>query len=324
LKDVFEVQDEIARSITQALRITLSPTEEKAIAQKPTEDAKAYDYYLRGRSHARRETRTDLEFALQMFEHAILLDAGFALAHAGMANACATVYEWHEKNERWIERGLASCQRALSLEANLPEALVAKARIFYVQKNYDQAIPLTLQALALRPDCPGAYSVLGRCYFASSRFEEAVGIVERAMEMNGDDYNTHVPLVTTLEKLGRTEEAKQVRQRWMRAMERQVELVPEDVRARILMASNHAFFKNEAEATRELQIAVALRPHDSNILYNAACVYGLFGRKDDALAMLRSALEAGYHNIDWIARDPDLTCLHNEPEFQRLIGKPSA
>jgi serine/threonine protein kinase/Tfp pilus assembly protein PilF len=321
LKDVFEVQDEIARSITQALRITLSPREEKAIAQKPTEDAKAYDYFLRGRSHARRETRTDLEFAMQMYEHAILIDPGFALAHAGMANVCATTYEWHEKNERWIERGLASCERALTLQANLPEALTAKARILYVQKKYDEAIPLARQAIELKQDCAGAYSVLGRCYFASNRWEEGAAIVDRAIEMNGDDYNTYPALVNCLEKLGRVDEAREVRLRFMRALERQVELVPEDVRARILMAANHAFFHDEAGATREMQIAVALRPNDSNILYNAACVYGLFGRKADSLAMLRKAREAGYHNLDWIARDPDLACLREEPEFHRLIGR---
>src|SRR5437667_294608 len=79
MKDVFEVQDDIARSITQALRISLSPQEEKTIARKPTENLQAYDYLLRGRSYTRRE---NLEFALQMFEHAIKLDPDFALAHA--------------------------------------------------------------------------------------------------------------------------------------------------------------------------------------------------------------------------------------------------
>jgi len=89
MKDVFEVQDEIARKIAEALRVTLSPQEEKALASKPTEDLQAYDLYLRGKSFARRLTRQDLEFALQMFEHAVSLDANFALAHAAISNACA-------------------------------------------------------------------------------------------------------------------------------------------------------------------------------------------------------------------------------------------
>jgi tetratricopeptide (TPR) repeat protein len=128
-----------------------------------------------------------------------------------------------------------------------------------------------------------------------------------------------------MERLGQSDSVLQLRQQHVRALERQIELVPEDVRARILLASNYAYFKREPEAVRELQIALALRPKDSNILYNAACVYGLLGNKNEALAVLRRALEAGYSSlIIWAARDPDLACLHDDPEFQRLLeeGKP--
>ncbi len=321
LKDVFEVQDEIARKIAEALRITLSPQEQRAIAQKPTEDPQAYDYFLRGRSYARRETRSDMEFAMQMFEHAIMLDPGFALALAGIANACASFYEWHEKSARWIEKGLAACERALQLEPQLPEALVARARILYVQKKYDQAIQNARLAIERKADCPGAYNVLARAYFASDHWQEAAAVVERAVEGNGDDYNMYIPLYNALERLGQTEAARSVRQRHMRVLEQQLELVPEDVRARILLAANHAVFRNEPAAVRELQIALALRPNDSNILYNAACVYALFERKPEALDMLRKTKAAGFTNWDWISRDPDLACLHDDPEFHRLLAE---
>ena len=85
MKDVLEVQEDIARSIAQALSISLSPLEEKTIARKPTENLQAYDYFLRGRNYTRRQNR---EFALQMFEHALRLDSNFALAHVGIANVC--------------------------------------------------------------------------------------------------------------------------------------------------------------------------------------------------------------------------------------------
>jgi serine/threonine protein kinase/tetratricopeptide (TPR) repeat protein len=319
LQDVFEVQDEIARNITQALRVTLTPQEERAIAHKPTENAQAYDYFLRARSHARRETRTDLEFALQLYQHAILVDSAFALAYAGTANACATVYEWHEQNERWVERGLAACDQALKLEPQLAEALVARARIRYAQKQYDEAIQLARQAIARKVDCPGAYNVLARSYFASDHWQEAAELVERAVQANGDDYNMYIPLHNTMERLGRSEEARELRQRLTGVLQQQLELVPEDVRARILLAGNYASLGDEGPAAAELQIAVALRPKDSNILYNAACTYGLLKKKQEAMEMVKRAVDAGYHNIDWIARDPDLSILRNEPEFQRLI-----
>src|SRR5271157_3711675 len=170
LEDVFAIQDEIARSIAQALRITLSPQQEKTIARKPTENLQAYDYYLRGRSYARRE---NLEFALQMFEQAIKLDPNFALAHAGVANVCGLIYELREQSQLWMERGIVSCDRAAALEPQLAEVAVGRARLSYAQKKYDDAIHHALVAIERRSDCEGAYNVLGRAYFASGRFSEA-------------------------------------------------------------------------------------------------------------------------------------------------------
>src|SRR5438105_4239123 len=113
LKDIFDVQDDIGRSIAQALRITLTPQEEGEIARKPTDNPQAYDYYLRGRSYARRCTRPDLEFALQMYEHAIALDPNFAPAHAGLGDVCGLFYDWHDRDPAWLEKGHAACERAL-------------------------------------------------------------------------------------------------------------------------------------------------------------------------------------------------------------------
>jgi hypothetical protein len=62
-------------------------------------------------------------------------------------------------------------------------------------------------------------------------------------------------------------------------------------------------------------------PKTPNILYNAACTYGILGQKLDALALLRRARDAGYSNLEWALRDPDLACLRDDPEFQRLVGK---
>jgi serine/threonine protein kinase/lipopolysaccharide biosynthesis regulator YciM len=319
LEDVFEVQDEIARNISQALRITLTPQEEKAIARKPTENAQAYDYFLRGRAYARRETNSDLEFALQMYEHAILLDPNFAQAHAGIAYACAAVYEWHEKNDRWVQRAQAAGERALELEPQLPDALVARARIFFAQKKYGPAIPLAQQAIERQPNCPGAYSVLLRCYFNSDRWQEVAELTEQAIEANGDDYNMYVALVMSLERLGRHDAAISIRERHNRVLEQHLEQVPEDVRARILLASNQAALHDEASCIRNLEIAVSLRPRDSNVLYNGACTYALLGRKPEALEMLRRAIAAGYQNIDWLTRDPDFTSLRDDPEFQQIL-----
>jgi tetratricopeptide (TPR) repeat protein len=316
MDDVFEVQDEIARSIAQAFRINLSPQEEQKIASKPTQNSVAYDYYLRGRSYARRES---LEFALQMYEQAIKLDANFALAHAGIAYICGIIHEVREHDRKWVERGDAACNRALQLDPNLAEALVARARISYSQRKHEEAIEFAKRAIALKPDCEGVYNVLGRAYFASGRFREAVELTDKAIEANGDDYNVFVPIVNALECLGRTEELERYREMEVRSLERQLELVPEDVRARSLLAADYANLARAEDAVRHLEMTVALRPNDSNILYNAACSYAVLGKRPEALDLLRRSLAAGYANVDWPRQDPDLKSLHADPEFQALF-----
>ncbi len=319
LEDVFAIQEEIARSIAQALRITLTPQEEKTIARKPTENPQAYDFYLRGRNYTRRE---NMDYALQMFEQAIQLDSIFALAHAGIANLCGLIYEIREQNPKWIERGLAACDRATALAPDLPEVLVARARICYAQKKYEEAALLAWRAIERKADCEGSWNILGRAYFASGRFEDAVALTERAIEANGDDYNIYMPYVLSLERLGRRREVEQVRGRMGKVLRQQLELVPEDVRARILLATNLAYSKQDAdECIRHLQTAVALRPADPNTLYNAACTYGVLGKKAEALETFKKAIEVGYSNLNWAAKDADLDCLHDDTEFQKLVGR---
>ncbi len=316
LADVFEVQDEIARSIAQAFRIRLTPQEERTIARKPTENSEAYDYFLRGRSYTRRQS---LDFALQMFEHAVKLDPSFASAHAGMANVCGMYYEYHGRSPEWIQRGEAACNRVLELDPELADGLVARARLCYAQEQYDKAIQYARQAIERKPDCEGAYNLLGRAYFASGRFQEAADLIERAIEANGDDYNVYIPCTNALERLGKTEIARRFREMEMLVLERQLEIVPEDVRARVLLAADYAQIGRSDDAIRQSEMAVALRPNDSSVLYNAACTYGRLGKKAEALVMLHRAKDAGYSKGGWIHQDPDLFCLHDDPEFNHLF-----
>jgi len=310
------VQEDIARSIAQALRITLSPQEEQKIAQKPTDNLQAYDYLLRGRNYARRE---NLEFAMQMFERAVQLDPHFALAHAGIAYVCGFQYELHGHDPRWIDKGLAACERAFALEPELPEALAARARLFYVKQEYDRAIEYARKAIERKPDCEGAYTILGKGLFASDRWQEAAALVDRALEANGEDYNVYVPYVNVLAALGDRAGERRLIERHIAVLERQLEMVPEDVRARNLLSVMYSRVGRREDAVRELERAVAMRPNDSNTLYNAACTYGILEMKPEALAMFRRSVEAGFGDLDLAARDSDLACLHDDPEFQKII-----
>jgi serine/threonine protein kinase/Flp pilus assembly protein TadD len=321
LEDVFAIQEEIARSIAQALRITLTPQEEKTIARKPTDNPQAYDFYLRARGYTRRE---NMDYALQMYEQAIRLDPNFALAHAGIAHLCGLIFEIREQdNPKWIERGLAACDRATALAPDLPEVLVSRARIAYAQTKHDEAVLLAQRAIERKPDTDGAWNILGRALFEAGRYQEATTLADRAFEYNGDDYNTFIAYRLCFERLGRQEETRKITQQMIKSLRQQLELVPEDVRARVLLACNLAMSRDEQdldETVRHLQTAVALRPGDPNTLYNAACTYGVMGKKEEALDMVKKANAAGFTNLNWIANDPDLACLHDLPEFQSLVS----
>jgi tetratricopeptide (TPR) repeat protein len=318
MKDVFEVQDEIARKIAEALRVTLTPQEQAALSTKPTENLQAYDLYLRGKSYARRLTRQDLEFALQMFENAVAMDPSFALAHAAIAKVCAEYHYNFQRDSTWIGRAMAASQRAVALQPELPEVQIANAWVLYAGNQYDAAVQAARQAIERRRDCDGAYYLLCRAMFAAGRYEEVVDIAETATEASGDDYNVYVPIMNALGALGKQEALHNMHLRRNVALENHLKPVPEDARARTLLASGYIAVGRMEDAVREANLAMALRPNEATVLYNVACIFCQMKRKDDGLDALKKAWNAGFRESDWARRDPDLTLLHGDPEFEQL------
>jgi non-specific serine/threonine protein kinase len=318
MEDVFELQDEIAHKIADALRITLSPQEQEAIAARPTENLQAYDFYLRGKSYARRRTRQDLEFALQMYERAVQADPEFALAHAGIANVCVLYYFDYDAEPEWIERAAAASERASIHGPGLPEVLTAEAWIRYREGKHGEAVDLVHRAVATKPDCEGAYYLLGRALFSSGQHRDLVDITEKVLSAAGDDYNVYVPILNSLGALGKADKLHKFRQRMTQALEDQVIKVPEDARARSLLAVLYAQLNRPDDSVREMEFAATLRPTDPTLAYNCACTYCQLGMKTEALESLRKAWQLGYRDAEWVRKDPDLEILYGDPEFEKL------
>src|SRR6202167_4019453 len=324
MKDVFEVEDEIARRIAEALRVTLSPEELEALAVKPTENLRAYDLYLRGKRYARRQTRQDLEFALQMFENAVAIDPSFALAYAASANACAMFFCNYSRDQVWVERARDTSGKAVALRWDLPEVQVSQAWVLYAAELHDEAVRMVKKAIERKRDCEGAHYLLCRALFAAGRYQEVLDIAETAVEASGEDYNVYVPILNCLGAMGKEEGLRNIRQRRMAALENHLKQVPEDARARVLLGSDYADLGRSDDALRELNLAVTLRANEASILYNAACLYCKLNRKSDALDALHKSWEAGFKDASWARRDPDLIPLHDEPEFHRLYPEKPA
>jgi non-specific serine/threonine protein kinase len=318
MADVFEVQDEIARKIAEALRVTLSPQEQQELAARPTENLQAYDLYLRGKSYARRLTRQDLEFALQMFDNAVTQDPVFALAHAANAIFCAQYYANFQRDAAWAQRAKTAAEKAIALQPELPDVQVAQAWIRYIDGDFADAIQRVRQAIGRKPNCEGAYYLLGRALFAAGRYQEVADIAEAAVEAAGDDYSVYVPIVNALGALGKEEARANFTQRRVLSLEAHILKVPEDARARVLLAASYAEMGRAEESIREMEFARALRPNDASVLYNCACTYGNLKLKREALDTLKKAWEAGFKDTEWARRDPELALLHGEPEFEKL------
>ena len=323
MQDVFAVQDEIASKIAAALRITLSPQEQEALAAKPTENLQAYDLYLRGRNYARRVSRQDLQFALQMYENAVALDENFALAHAGLANVCAQYYYHFERQQQWIDRAIAATHKASADGNDAPEIRLAEAWVDFAEGRYEHAVEKMRTALERDPDLDGGYYILGRALFEAGRYQEILDMMEDALAHAGDNYNTAMPIHNALGALGKKDALINYTHREVAIYEAQIKKVPEDARARVLLAGGYALQGRFEDAKREADMAMALRPDDTMILYNVACAYCSMNNVKDAMIALKKAWEAGNRNAAWTRQDPDLAILHGDPEFERLYPAPS-
>jgi serine/threonine protein kinase/tetratricopeptide (TPR) repeat protein len=320
LKDVFEVQDEIARSISQALRIKLTPQEEKAIARKQTDNPQAYDYYLRGRQFFHQFRRKGFDFARQMFARAIVIDPHYARAYAGVADCCSFLYMYWDSVDDNLNEAEAASRKALELDPELAEAHAAGGLAFALKKDFAQAQKEFEAAIRLDPKLYEAYYFYARTSFQSGDLTKAAALYEQASKLNPDDYQAVSLLVPVYHGLGRPAEATATEKRALQLIEKHIENHPDDPRALYLGAGILARIGEHAKSYDWARRALAIDPEETSILYNVACVYALLGKTEDALACLGKVMEHGTFFKNWAAKDSDLDSLRSDPRFHALLS----
>jgi len=320
LKDVFEVQDEIARSISQALRIKLSPQEEKAIARKQTDNPQAYDYYLRGRQFFHQFRRKGFDFARQMFARAIVIDPHYARAYAGVADCCSFLYMYWDSVEDNLNEAEAASRKALELDPELAEAHAAGGLAFALKKDFAQAQREFEAAIRLDPKLYEAYYFYARTSFQSGDLAKAAALYEQAARLNPDDYQAVSLLVPVYHGLGRPAEAAATEKRALLLVEKHTENHPDDPRALYLGAGILARIGEHAKSYDWARRALTIDPEETSILYNVACVYALLGKTEDALQCLGKVMEHGTFFKNWAAKDSDLDSLRFDPRFHALLS----
>ena len=144
--------------------------------------------------------------------------------------------------------------------------------MLFAEGSYEESVDKMRKALSQNPDLDGGYYLLGRALFAAGRIQEVVDMMEEAMVHSSENYNTTVPIHNALGALGKKEALNNSHIAKSPSYEEQIKKVPEDARARVLLAGKYAMQGRFEEAKREVDMAMILRPDDSMILYNAACL----------------------------------------------------
>ena len=143
LNDIFSVEGEVAKSIADSLRTTLSPQEKARVEAKPTDNPDAYVVYLRARDYQTRPDNLlqDFRSAINLYEQAIGLDPKFALAHARLSASTSNLYHFYEPIEPWKQKAHAEALESLRLQPNLGEGHLALGLYhYYMESDYDAAL----------------------------------------------------------------------------------------------------------------------------------------------------------------------------------------
>jgi eukaryotic-like serine/threonine-protein kinase len=184
---VFAVQEEIEKEISEKLRLKLSGAERQQLAKRPTENLKAFQYYMQGLSSAQRRTREDLLTAISYYDRAIEADRNYALAYAGFADAYANLgaygYIAPIDGTRKTEK---AAREAVALDENLGEAhaALALANIAFAPSNFELGDRELRRAIELSPSLALAHGYLAFSLVRQGRLDESLEEILKARELD--------------------------------------------------------------------------------------------------------------------------------------------
>src|SRR5437667_737339 len=320
IEDIFAIQDEIARSVIDALGLSLTQREERRLLKPSTNNVEAYEFYLRARKLFQQWTRQSIELAREMFERAAELDPHFAAAWAGLATAHVYLCSWGGRDPG-LQKAHNASTRALELDPELADAHVAAGQSFSMEQRYIEAAAEFERAIELDPTLFDAYYYYARSCFKAGDLNKALKLFEKAQSIRPEDYQSAALIAAVLRQLGRIDEAHSGDQLAIESINRHLELNADEARAFNLGAIILARLGEVERAKQWNERALSLAPDDDAILYNARCVFAVLGEEDQALAGLQRAIEAGLAGGDWVSDERDGERRRDRPRFQALVQR---
>jgi serine/threonine-protein kinase len=299
LADVFAVQEEIAKEISEKLRLRLTGAEQQQLAKRSTENLRAFQYYMQGRTYRQRSTREDLLTAISYYDKAIEEDRNYALAYTGLADAYATlgVYGYIAPIEG-RRQGEEGARKALALDANLAEAHVAlgQACVAFAPSDFPLGDRELRHAVELSPSLASAHFFLGVSLVRQGRLDESLEEYLKAREL--DPLSSIFARQFAIPYYFKRDYAR------ARELLRQAnELGP----ALSTTWEIGVYIQNKlfGEALAELEKARRERKNDSILIYDTGMVYAAQGKRAEALQTIKELEEmsgASLSEAHWIAK----------------------
>ncbi|MFY9555001.1 MAG: protein kinase [Blastocatellia bacterium] len=350
LSDIFTVEEEISREISDKLRLKLSGAEKKQLTKRYTENTEAYHLYLKGRFYWNKRTEEALKKGIEYFQRAIESDSEYALAYAGLAdsyNILASYSALEPKDAFPVAKAAAA--RALELDPKLAEA---HASLAFVKFGYDWDWPGSergfQQAIQLNPGYSFAHNFYAVTLAAFGRFDEAFAQIKRAQELEplSLPINTNLGWLLHLarrydeaieqylktidldegfglahRRLGQTYEQNQMYTQAVAEFQKAVALSGEDVE--LLSARGHFYAMiGEADKAHEVLTQLnALARYRYVPSYLVARIYLGFGENDRVFECLNKACDERYGYLAYLRVEPIFDRIRSDPRFEELVQR---
>ncbi len=174
VEDIFDIQTEVSQKIVEALKVSLTESEKQSLEQKPTDDLRAYDFYLRGSEFLLRRGKQNIDTAIQMFEHALSIDPNFTLAYVGLAESYSFNYVAYDGDRAWVDKMMEISETALNLDPDLIEAQVCIGIVYFHQKRFKEAERNFEKVIQSKNDFYPAFYWLGITSVILNDYESAI------------------------------------------------------------------------------------------------------------------------------------------------------
>ncbi|HJX93901.1 MAG TPA: protein kinase, partial [Pyrinomonadaceae bacterium] len=357
--DIFAVQKEIARDISDKLGVTLSGAELERASRNYTENAEAYQLYLKGRYFWNKRTPEDLQRAADYFQQAITKDPNYALAYSGLADAYFyTGYAFGRTPPREaMPKAKEAALKALALDENLAEAHTSLGLVkFAYDWDWSGAESEFKRAIQLNPKYPSVYhfySVYLIC--VPKKFDEAIAVAKEGLELDPLSIPINNILANHLQQAGRYDEAIEQRRKVLELnpndgvqhlglseMYAAKGMYDEAFAERLTSSTLFGAGKEKIEEYRRIYgslgwsayLQKALRDEHDEILkklnqpehinddpMTAVASYAALGENDKAFELLDSMYEDRNGMLIWLKVDGGCDPLRSDPRFTALVRR---